>query len=267
MAAWRPERIVCLTAETTEIAFALGCGDRVVGVSGYAVRPPEARRKPRVAAFSTAHVDRILDLNPDLVLGFSDLQAGIAAELVRRGAQVLVTNQRSLEETYAAIGLIAGTLGEPRAGSRLVVAMRAEMDAIAERAAKLPSRPRVYFEEWDDPMISGIEWVSDLVTLSGGEDIFSDRISPAAAQRTVTSEEVVRANPAVIVASWCGKKAQLARISTRLGWEGLSAVKEGRLYEIKAPDILQPGPSLVHGARQLEGMIRAAACGEAYSKR
>jgi iron complex transport system substrate-binding protein len=254
-----PRRIVCLTAETTEIAFAVGAGERVVGASGYAVRPPEARKKPHVAAFSTAHVGRILALQPDLVLGFSDLQAEIARDLVKGGVAVLITNQRTLEETYAAIGLISSALGESDAGERLVREMQADLDAVAARAATLGRRPRVYFEEWDHPLISGIAWVSELIELAGGDDIFAElRAGRSAPERTVAPAEVVRRDPEVVVASWCGKKANLARVRSRPGWEDVSAVRSGRVYEIKAPDILQPGPSLVHGARQLEQMIRDA---------
>lgn len=258
----RPERIVCLTAETTEIAFALGCGDRVVGVSGYAVRPPEARKKPHVAAFRTAHVDRILALKPDIVLAFSDLQADIVAELVRRGSNVLVTNQRTLEETYGAIAAIAGVLGEWERGEALIAEMRAEFDRIGERAAALPRRPRVYFEEWDDPLISGIAWVGELIDLAGGEDVFPElRNGKTAPERVVRPDEVARREPELIVASWCGKKFRPERVFARPGWDRLPAVQKGHVYEIKAPDILQPGPSLVHGARQLARMIERVAAG------
>jgi iron complex transport system substrate-binding protein len=222
------------------------------------VRPPEARRKPKVAAFQTAHVERILALRPDLVLGFSDLQAAIVSDLVRRGAQVLVTNQRTIEETYLAISLIAGVLGEPEAGQRLIEEMRSELAAIGERAAAGWGRPRVYFEEWDAPLISGIAWVSELIELGGGTDVFSDRRAGAAADRTVQPEEVIERDPELIVASWCGKKARLERIAGRPGWDKISAVRMARLHEIKAPDILQPGPSLVRGAAQLAQLIAEA---------
>ncbi len=257
---YRPQRVVCLTAETAELAFALGGGERVVGVSGYAVRPPEARKKPRVSAFSTAHVGRIVALEPDLVLGFSDLQAEIARDLVRAGIAVLVTNQRTLEETYRAMTVVAGALGEQARGERLVGTMKSEMDAIAGRAGGHGRRPRVYFEEWDDPMISGIGWVSELIELCGGEDVFAGlRGGQSASERFVTSEQVIAAQPEVIVASWCGKKARPEKIAARPGWGEIPAVREGRIYEIKAPDILQPGLSLVHGARELARMLRVGA--------
>lgn len=254
----RAERIVCLTAETTEIAFALGCGSRVVGVSGYAVRPPEARKKPKVAAFQTAHVDRIMALQPDLVLGFSDLQADIIAELVRRGAQVLVTNQRTLAQVYGAITLIGGALGEQAAGEQLADELRAGLDAVARQTPQGRNPIRVYFEEWDNPMITGIGWVSELIAMCGGQDVFAHlSTGGAAGQRIVSPEAVIAADPELIIASWCGKKARLERIATRPGFDEITAVRRHRLHEIKAPDILQPGPSLIHGAHQLAEIIAA----------
>ena len=251
-----PQRIVTLTAETTEIAYAVGAGDRVVGVSGYAVRPPEARKKPKVAAFQTAHVARILALQPDLVLGFSDLQANIAAELIRAGVTVLVTNQRTLSETYDAIALIGAAVGEPAAGLRIANETRNAIEAVAARLGRPSNPPRVYFEEWDEPMIAGIAWVSELIELAGGIDIFPElRNGGTASLRLVSSEQVIERDPEVIVASWCGKKARLEKIAARPGWEAVSAVRNGRLFEIKAPDILQPGPSLIHGAGQLGSIV------------
>ena len=251
-----PQRIVTLTAETTEIAFAVGAGERVVGVSGYAVRPAEARKKPKVAAFQTAHVARILALKPDLVLGFSDLQADIAAELIRAGVTVLITNQRSLAETYDAVALIGAAVGEPAAGLRLAAETRNAIEAVAARPGRPSSPPRTYFEEWDEPMIAGIAWVSELIVLAGGDDIFPElRSGTTASQRLVSDEQVIERDPEIIVASWCGKKARLEKIAARPGWGAISAVRNGRLFEVKAPDILQPGPSLVHGARQLAAII------------
>ncbi|MGE3076824.1 MAG: cobalamin-binding protein [Dehalococcoidia bacterium] len=249
------QRVVCLTAETTEIAFAVGAGERVVGVSGYAVRPPEARKKPKVAAFQTAHVERILALEPDLVLGFSDLQAEIAAELIRAGVNVLVTNQRTLQETYDAMALIGAVLGEPERGQLLANETRSSIESLAPAAGS--ARPRVYFEEWDDPLISGIAWVSELIEAVGGEDIFPElRGCSRAPDRVVRPEEVIRRDPQIIIASWCGKKARLEKIAARPGWANVAAVREQQLFEIKAPDILQPGPSLVHGARQMALLVR-----------
>lgn len=252
----KPQRVVCMTAETVEIAFRVGAGDRVAGVTGYAVRPPEARQKPKVAAFQTAHVDRILELNPDLVLGFSDLQADIAAELIRRGANVLITNQRTLEDVRLAMQTVANALGEPERGEALV----AEFDAGLERYGRSPQhRPRVYFEEWDEPRIAGISWVSELIERCGGEDVFADlRGAGDAGSRIVDDARIIERDPEVVVASWCGKKARLERIAARPGWEQVPAVREGRLHEIKAPDILQPGPSLIEGARLLSELLAPA---------
>jgi iron complex transport system substrate-binding protein len=251
-----PQRVICLTAETTELAFALGCADRVVGVSGYAVRPPEARKKPRVAAFQTAHVDRILALQPDLVLGFSDIQADITAELVRQGANVLITNQRTLAETAAAMQVVAGALGLGEAGERLVAGWQRDLREISDSVTG-KARPIVYFEEWDDPLISGIAWASELIEIAGGSDAFPElRGAGKAMERVVQPEEVVRRAPDIVVASWCGKKARLERIVARPGWDEAPAVRTGSLYEIKAPDILQPGLSLLHGARQLRSIVQ-----------
>ncbi len=228
----------------------------MVGVSGYAVRPAEARKKPRVAAFQTAHVPRILALEPDLVLGFSDLQADIAAELIRAGVNVLITNQRTLAETYEAIALIGAVLGEPGRGVALANETRNAIESLAPPVGS--PRPRVYFEEWDDPLISGIAWVSELIEIVGGEDVFPElRGCGGAADRVVQPEDVIKRDPEIILASWCGKKARLEKIAAREGWSQVDAVRNGRLFEIKAPDILQPGPSLVHGARQMAAVFEA----------
>lgn len=260
MSRYAPQRVVCLTAETTEIAFAAGAGDRVVGVSGYAVRPPEARGKPRVAAFSTANVAKILALEPDLVLGFSDLQAEIARDLVKAGVTVLITNQRTLAETYAAVYQVGSALGEPTRGAEIAAEMEAEIERIRGAGAHRTTRPRVFFEEWDEPLISGIAWIGELIEACGGHDLFPELAAgQSATERVVPPGEVVRRDPEVIVASWCGKKANLARIASRPGWEDVSAVRSGRIFEIKAPDILQPGPSLVRGARILADLIGRAA--------
>ena len=255
-----PQRIVCLTAETTEIAFALGAGERVVGVSGYSVRPPEARRKPKVAAYTSARLDKILELHPDLVLAFSDLQADLVRDLVKAGLTVLATNQRSLAETWDAIRLIGRALGAPSEAEKLAADLQAEVERVREEATRLPRRPRVYFEEWDDPLISGIRWVADLIEAAGGEDIFPElQAAQRAPDRVVDPAYVIRRDPQVIVASWCGKKVNLDRIRTRPGWQAITAVRHDRIHEIKSPDILQPGPSLVRGLRQLTACIVPAA--------
>jgi iron complex transport system substrate-binding protein len=255
-----PQRVVCLTAETTEIAFALGAGERVVGVSGYSVRPPEARRKPKVAAYTSARLDKILELQPDLILAFSDLQAEIVRDLVKAGLSVVVTNQRSLAETWEAIRLIGRVLGCPVEAEKLASDLQDEIDRFRHEAARLPRRPRVFFEEWDDPLISGIRWVGELVEAAGGEDIFPEmRGAHRAPDRVVDPAEVVRRDPEVIVASWCGKKVNPDRIRTRPGWQAITAVRHGCIHEIKSPDILQPGPSLVRGLRRLAVCITSAA--------
>lgn len=255
-----PQRIVCLTAETAEIAFGLGAGARVVGVSGYTVRPPEARQKPKVAAYTSAKLDKILQLQPDLVLAFSDLQADLVRDLVKLGLTVLITNQRSLSETWDAIRLIGRALGCAGEAERLAADLEAEVQRVHRESRRLSYRPRVYFEEWDEPLISGIRWVAELVEAAGGVDIFPElRDACRAADRVVDPGEIVRRNPEVIVASWCGKRVNPERIRTRPGWEAISAIRHSRIHEIKSPDILQPGPSLIVGLRQLAVHIAEAA--------
>ena len=255
-----PSRIVCLTEETTETLYLLGEGDRVVGVSGYTVRPPEARRKPRVSAFINARFDRIEALAPDLILGFSDLQAGIAAELITRGYPVVVFNQRSIAEILQMMRMVGALVGCAARAEALVAEMAAGLDAIRHAAARLPRRPRVYFEEWDDPPISGIRWVEELVEIAGGEPIFPElRTAALGKDRIVAADEVRRRAPDVIVASWCGKPVRPQRIAARPGWADLAAVRDGHIYEIKSPFILQPGPAaLTEGVRQLHQIIERA---------
>jgi iron complex transport system substrate-binding protein len=256
-----PSRIVCLTEETTETLYLLGEGDRVVGVSGYTVRPPEARRKPRVSAFINARFDRIEALAPDLILGFSDLQAGIAAELIKRGYPVVVFNQRSVAEILQMMRMVGALVGCAARAEALVAKMSAGLDAIRHAAARLPWRPRVYFEEWDEPPISGIRWVEELVEIAGGEPIFPElRTAALGKDRIVAADEVRRRAPDVIVASWCGKPVRPQRIAARQGWTDLAAVRDGHIYEIKSPFILQPGPAaLTEGVRQLHQIIERAA--------
>jgi len=251
-----PSRIVCLTEETTETLYLLGEGDRVVGVSGYTVRPPEARRKPRVSAFINARFSKIEALKPDLVLGFSDLQADIAAELIRRGYAVTVFNQRSVAEILQMIRALGGLVGCADRASALASRLELEIDAVRAATADLP-RPRVFFEEWDNPLISGIRWVEELVEIAGGEPVFPElRHGKLARDRIVTPEEVVRRNPDVIIASWCGKAVRTERIAARVGWTDVAAVRHGHIYEIKSTFILQPGPaSLTEGLRQLHDIL------------
>jgi iron complex transport system substrate-binding protein len=251
-----PRRIVCLTAETTEIAFALGVGDRVVGVPGTARRPEAARERARVGGFTTFRADKILALRPDLVLAFSDLQRDVVGELIAAGVSVLCTNQRSFDEVLGAILVVGGALGREAAARELVADMRDEVTQIREYSSVWPDRPRVYFEEWMDPLISGIGWVSDLIDLAGGRDVFAElREHRAARERIVTPEEVIRRDPQIILASWCGKPVDLAAIAARPGWSGLSAVAAAQIHEIAGEDVLAPGPSLMHGLRRIHEII------------
>lgn len=252
-------RIVCLTEETTETLYLLGAGDRVVGISGYTVRPPEARRKPKVSAYITAKFDRIEELEPDLVLAFSDLQADIVAELVRRGLTVVCFNQRSVADILAMIetvGALAGLAGE---GRDLASRLRNELADIREASRSRGRRPRVYVEEWYDPLISGIRWVSELVEIAGGDDIFREnRAFHDAKRRVVDPDEVIRRDPELLVASWCGRKFRPDAVRARPGWDRVSAVRDGRLVEIKSSIILQPGPAaLTDGVRALRRAIEA----------
>ena len=255
-----PSRIICLTEETTETLYLLGEGDRVVGVSGYTVRPPEARQKPRVSAFINANFDKIEALRPDLIFAFSDLQADIAAELVRRGFPVFTFNQRSLEEILQMILVVGGIVGRADRAEALVATLRLGLESIRAAAAQWPRRPRVYFEEWDDPLISGIRWVEELVEIAGGTPVFPAlRAASLAKDRIVDPAKVVAADPEVIVASWCGKAVKPGRITARPGWDAIAAVRHGYVYEIKSVYILQPGPAaLTDGVRQLHECIGRA---------
>ncbi len=252
-----PERIVCITEEPTEILYSIGAGDRVVGISGFTVRPKEARQKPKVSTFLDANFERILDLCPDVVFGFSDLQADIARELIKRGVPVYIFNQRSVVQILQTIRVIGAIVGEAVKGKALAVKLARDLLRYEKNSRKFPWRPSVYFEEWDDPLICGIRWVSELIEIAGGDDIFKERRSEQGAKgRIVAADDVVRLNPDVIVASWCGKKVKISQIKNRPGWENVTAVRENRIYEIKSSDILQPGPAaLTDGVRQLADII------------
>lgn len=253
-----PRRIVCLTAESAETLYALGEGDRVVGVSGYTVTPPEARKKPKVGAYTTVDIERVMALKPDLVVAYSDLQAEITASLVRRGATVLHLNQRSVDGMCAAIDLLGQVVGAQPAATALVDSIRGECAAVVHAATVLPRRPRVYFEEWDEPLIAGIGWVSEAMTLAGGDDVFADISGCGAAKdRVVAPDEVRRRNPDMIFASWCGKKVRRDRIATRPGWGEIEAVRTGHVHEIKSAHILQPGPGVLKGMKQMADLIAA----------
>lgn len=258
-----PQRIVCLTEETTETLYLLGEQHRIVGISGFTVRPPQARReKPKVAAFTSAKIDRILALEPDLVLGFSDLQADIAAELIRAGIEVHIFNQRSVTQILAFIRTLGGIIGVVDKSEALLAELQRGLDAARSAAAALPRRPRVYFEEWDEPMISGIRWVSELIEIAGGEDCFAELASEQSAKQRVITDplEVVRRSPDLIIGSWCGKRFSPDKVRGRPGWDAIPAVRNGQLHEIKSCDILQPGPAaLTDGLRQLQALIAAAA--------
>ncbi|PYR59723.1 MAG: cobalamin-binding protein [Acidobacteria bacterium] len=252
-----PERIVCLTEETTETLYLLGQGDRIVGVSGYTVRPPDARQKPKVSAFINARFDKIQALHPDLVLAFSDLQADLGAELVKRGIAVVTFNQRSVAEILQMIRMLGGLVGCQDAGERLADRLAADLDRIRDSAVRFPRRLRAFFEEWDDPLISGIRWVEELVDIAGGAPIFPELATAALGRdRIVDPAEVVRRNPEVILASWCGKKMKKATIVGRPGWDAVSAVRDDRIFEVKSTYILQPGPaSLTEGVRQIHDIL------------
>ena len=253
-----PERIVCLTEETTETLYLLGEQDRIVGVSGYTVRPPQARReKPRVSAFISADIPKILALRPDLVLTFSDLQADIVASLIRAGVAVHAFNQRTVAEILGMVRTLGALVGAQDRASDLANRLADNLEDTRRRAAQRTNRPKVYFEEWDEPMISGIAWVSELIEAAGGTDIFPELATcKSAKDRIVTREEVIRRAPDIIVGSWCGKKFKQEKVVARPGFETVPAVRSGRLHEIKSPLILQPGPAaLTDGLAALEAII------------
>ena len=252
-----PRRIICLTEETTETLYLLGAQDRIVGVSGYTVRPPEARQKPKVSAFINAKFDKILALKPDLVFAFSDLQADIAAELIRRGVTVLTFNQRSIAEIMETILTISRIVGEQGKGEQLITTLQTELDSIARSASRFAFRPRVLFEEWYDPLISGIRWVDELLEIAGGDSVFPElRQQQSAKDRIINPPDVIDRDPQVIIGSWCGRQVKKNLIRAREGWSNISAVQDGYIYEIKSAYILQPGPAaLTEGLRQLHAIL------------
>jgi iron complex transport system substrate-binding protein len=255
-----PQRIVCLTEETTEWLYLLGQERRIVGISGYTVRPARARaEKPKVSAFLSAKIDKILALKPDCVFGFSDLQADIAALLIRQGVQVTVFNQRSVAEILSMMAQVAAMVGQASLGQQLIAKICAQLQAIEAAASLLPRRPKVYFEEWDVPHISAIRWVSELIAIAGGDDCFPELAQEAMGKGRIIadSNEVVRRNPDIIIGSWCGKKFRAEKVAARAGWDEINAVKNGALFEIKSADILQPGPAaLTDGVAQLHQIIQ-----------
>jgi iron complex transport system substrate-binding protein len=253
-----PSRIVCLTEETTETLYLLGQGHRVVGVSGYTVRPSEARQKPRISAFVSANLEKIVSLRPDLVVGFSDLQADIASALIKRGLNVMIFNQRSVADILQMIRVLGGLVGCHSGAESLASKLATELEAIRESANRFPRRLRTFFEEWDDPLISGIRWVEELVEIAGGQPIFPELAESALARdRIVDPSEVARRNPEIVFASWCGKRVRKHTIRSRTGWENVAAIVSDRIFEIKSTYILQPGPaSLTEGVRQLHEIFR-----------
>jgi iron complex transport system substrate-binding protein len=256
----RPRRIACLTEETAETLCRLGAGDLIAGVSVYAERPAEVRTKPKISAFIKADFAKIEAVKPDLVLCFSDLQADIAAECARRGLEVVIFNQRSIAEILGMVLALGAMIGREGAAADLVAELQGSLRAVAGIAAGFPRRPAVYFEEWDDPLISGIRWVSECVEIAGGRDVFPDRAAgKAASERVVEAREVVDRRPEIILASWCGKPADLAAIRDRQGWDAVPAVRHGHVYEVPSVIILQPGPAaLTDGVREIQRLIAKA---------
>jgi iron complex transport system substrate-binding protein len=254
-----PQRIICLTEEPTEWLYLLGQSHRIVGISGYTVRPRRAREeKPRVSAFLSAKIDKILALRPDCVIGFSDLQADIAAQLIRAGVPVHIFNQRSVEEIFAMLYQVAALVGQAEQGLAQIEQLRANLQALSEKAAQFKRRPRVYFEEWDEPHISAIRWVSELMGLAGGDDVFPElALAPMGKDRIIADgQTIVARSPDIIIGSWCGKKFRPEKVAARPGWQEVPAVRDGQLFEIKSVDILQPGPAaLTDGVAQLHRIM------------
>ena len=264
MSAW-PERIVCLTEEPTEVLYALGEQDRIVGISGFTVRPAIARReKPKVSAFTSARIGEILKLQPDFVIGFSDIQADIAAELIRQGVEVWISNHRSVPGILDYIRRLGALVGAADRANAYADGLQRGLDAIEREAALLPHRPKVYFEEWDEPPITGIRWVAELVRIAGGDDVFPELSIESLARHRILADagEVVRRAPDIILGSWCGKKFRPEKVAARPGWNAIPAVRDGELHEIKSPIILQPGPAAL-----TDGVTRIAAIVQAWDAR
>lgn len=262
-------RIVCLTAETTEVLYLLGEQSRIVGISGYTTRPAIARReKPKVAAFTSAKIDKILALEPDLVIGFSNLQADIAASLIRAGIQVHVFNQRTVAQMLDMVDTLGALVGASDKAGQLIAELEKTIVQARETASYLPAKPKVYFEEWDEPMISGIGWTSELIEIAGGVDCFAElSLCHSAIDRTVQPQQVIAKMPDIIIGSWCGKKFQPEQVMARAGWSAIPAVQHGFVVEIKSADILQPGPSLItHGLKQVQAIIQQWGARQAHSK-
>ncbi len=254
-----PRRIVCLTEETVEILYRIGEQDRIVGISGFTVRPPQARKeKPKVSAFQSAKIEKILELEPDLVLGFSDIQANIARELISEGIPVFVLNHRSIEEILAVVQQLGALVGAAEKAALLVDELSDNVKRASSSARRLQRRPKVYFEEWDEPLFCGIQWVSQLIGVAGGDDCFAERAQHALGKDRIIADpaQVIAAQPDIIIGSWCGKKFRPEKVAARLGWDEIPAVRRGHIYEIKSALILQPGPAaLSDGLTELSKII------------
>lgn len=254
-----PERIVCLTEEPTEVLYALGEERRIVGISGFTVRPPRARReKPKVSAFTSAKVEQILALQPDLAIGFSDIQADIARELIAHGVEVWISNHRSVAGILAYVRRLGAMVGAAQRAEAYAGELEAHVDSVRDAASRLPRRPRVYFEEWDEPLISGIRWVSELIGIAGGDDVFPELAASALARGRIIHDPlaVVGRAPEIVIGSWCGKKFRPERVNARTGWADVPAVRDGEVHEVKSPLILQPGPAaLTDGLDALHSAI------------
>lgn len=256
-----PQRIVCLTEEPTETLYALGEQHRIVGISGFTVRPAVARKeKPKVSAFTSARIGEILKLEPDMVIGFSDIQADIAAELIRHGVEVWISNHRSVDGILDYVRRLGALVGVPGRANAYADGLRLGLDEIESQASTLTRRPKVYFEEWDEPHITGIRWVAELLRIAGGDDIFPELAAESLARNRILADgsEVIRRAPDIIMGSWCGKKFRPGKVAAREGWDSIPAVRDGELHEIKSPLILQPGPAaLTDGVREMARIIQA----------
>lgn len=256
-----PQRIVCLTEEPTETLYALGEQHRIVGISGFTVRPPQARKeKPKVSAFTSAKIGEILKLQPDLAIGFSDIQADIAAELVKHGVEVWIANHRSVAGILDYVRRLGALVGAYEKANAYADALERGLAEVERESARLPRRPRIYFEEWDDPPITGIRWVAELIRIAGGDDVFPELSVESLARHRILADdgEVARRAPDIILGSWCGKRFRPDKVAARPGWDAIPAVRDGELHEIKSPLILQPGPAaLTDGVRAIAAIVRA----------
>ncbi|MCG8669444.1 MAG: cobalamin-binding protein [Pseudomonadales bacterium] len=255
-----PERIVCLTEETTEALYLMNEQQRIVGISGYTVRPAIARKeKPKVSAYTSAKLNKILDLKPDLILAFSDMQADIVADLIRAGQQVHTFNQRSVDGILTMINTLGALIGRTDKSDQLIDSLNQHIESVKQSAAHLPNQPKIFFEEWYDPLISGIGWVSELIEIAGGKDCFPELAKePGAKQRIIADpSKVIERQPDIIIGSWCGRKFRPEQVKERADWLSIPAVKENHIYEVKSADILQPGPAaLTDGLTQLHDIIK-----------